>query len=75
MLNIHPHYLEKDGRAEFVVLSIEKFQSLRDPLEDMEDRLDLRNAKAKEGGPDTVPLICGPTLRDGRRRKDSAIVY
>jgi len=56
MMNIHPNYLKKDGRVEFVVLSVEEFQSLRDHLEDMEDLLDLRNAKAEEGDAPTVTL-------------------
>lgn len=50
-MELHPIYLEKDGRTEFVVLSIEEYQSLRDHLEDMEDLLDLRNAKAEERRP------------------------
>lgn len=31
-MELHPNYLEKDGRTEFVVLSIEESQSLRDHL-------------------------------------------
>lgn len=56
MIEIHPNYIQKEGRTEFVVLSIEDFQSLRDHIEDMEDLLDLRNAKAEEGGAPTVTL-------------------
>lgn len=47
---------KKDGRAEFVVLSVEEFQALRDQLEDLVDLLDLRHAKEEEGGAPTVPL-------------------
>ena len=43
-------------RAEFVVLSIEEYQSLREHLEDMEDLLDLRSAKAEEWNAPTVML-------------------
>ena len=56
MIEIHPNYIEKNGRAEFVVLSIEEFQSLQDYLEDMEDLLDLRRAKTEEGDAPTVTL-------------------
>ena len=30
MMDIHPNYLKKDGRPEFVVLSVEEFESLRE---------------------------------------------
>ncbi len=56
MIEIHPSYLEKNGRPEFVVLPIEEFQLLRDYLEDMEDLLDLRKAKEEEGNAPTTPL-------------------
>lgn len=56
MIDIHPHYIEKNGRTEFVVLPIEEFQSLKEHLEDMEDLLDLRKAKEAEGKADTTPL-------------------
>jgi hypothetical protein len=56
MTEIHPSYLEKNGRTEFVVLPIEEFQLLRDYLEDTEDLLDLRKAKEEEGNAPTTPL-------------------
>jgi PHD/YefM family antitoxin component YafN of YafNO toxin-antitoxin module len=56
MIEIHPNYIQKEGRTEFVVLSIEEFQSLREHIEDMEDLLDLRNAKVEEGNAPTVAL-------------------
>ncbi len=56
MLELHPNYIEKNGRAEFVVLAVEEFQALRNQLEDLEDLLDLRNAKEEEGNEPTVTL-------------------
>lgn len=56
MLELHPNYIEKNGHTEFVVLPIEEFQALRNQLEDLEDLLDLRNAKEEEGKAPTVPL-------------------
>ena len=56
MLELHPNYIEKNGRAEFVVLAIEEFQALRDQLEDLEDLLDLRNAKKEQAEAPTVTL-------------------
>jgi len=56
MIEIHPSFIERDGRTEFVVLPIEEYRSLRDHLEEMEDLLDLRTAKIEEGAADTIPL-------------------
>ncbi|HDP34081.1 MAG TPA: type II toxin-antitoxin system Phd/YefM family antitoxin [Candidatus Hydrogenedentes bacterium] len=56
MLDIHPSYIEKDGRAEFVVLAIEEFQALQQQMEDLEDLLDLRNAKQEEADAPTITL-------------------
>jgi len=56
MIKIHPSYIEKNGRAEYVVLPIEEFESLREYLEDMEDLLELRKAKAEEGAAETISL-------------------
>jgi len=50
MLDLHPNYLEKNGKKEFVVLPVEEYESLQAHLEDMEDLLDLRKAIAEEGG-------------------------
>lgn len=56
MLDIHPNYIEKNGRTEFVILTIEEFNSLQSQLEDMEDLLDLRRAKEKEENAPTITL-------------------
>ncbi len=56
MFELHPSYLDKDGKTEFVTLSIEEFQSLKEHLEDMEDLLDLRSAKREEGELPTLSL-------------------
>ncbi len=41
-------FIEKKGKKEFVVISIEEYERIRDTLEDYEDLIDLRKAKAKE---------------------------
>jgi hypothetical protein len=43
-------------RAQFDVLSIEEYQFLREHLDDMEDLLDLRSAKAEKRNAPTVAL-------------------
>ncbi|MDD5530368.1 MAG: type II toxin-antitoxin system Phd/YefM family antitoxin [bacterium] len=48
MITLHPEYLLKKGKKEFVILPYEEFSSLKDLLEDMDDLLDLRKAKKRE---------------------------
>jgi len=56
MLELHPQLIEKNGRAEFVVLSSEEYQSLLEYVEDMEDLLELRQSKAEAGTEETISL-------------------
>jgi hypothetical protein len=49
MVQLHPSFLEKNGKTEFVVLPIEEFENLKLYLEDLEDLLDLRKAIQEEG--------------------------
>lgn len=48
MITLHPEFLKKEGRNEFVVLPYEEFVALQELLEDAEDVLDLRTAKQEE---------------------------
>lgn len=56
MMTLHPEILVKDGKKQFAVLPYEEFVSLKERLEDMEDLLQLRNAKKAEAWKPTVPL-------------------
>lgn len=42
--------LEKDGKKEFVILSWEDFEEIREMLEDYDDLKELRKAKAVSKG-------------------------
>jgi hypothetical protein len=53
---LHPEFLRKDGKPEFVVLPYEEFVAIQEMLEDATDLLELRNAKRDEGGAPTVSL-------------------
>ena len=55
-MNLHPQYIEKNGRDEYVILPIEEFQAVTRSLEDYQDLQDLRNAKEAEGGAATKSL-------------------
>lgn len=48
MVKLHPSFLERDGKTQFVVLPVEDYKSLRAYLEDLEDLLDLRKAIEEE---------------------------
>ena len=47
-MKLHPEFLTKNGRKEFVILTYEEFTALQARLADAEDLLDLRRAKRTE---------------------------
>lgn len=55
-LKLHPEFLEKNGKKEFVVLTYEEFVALQEVLEDAQDLLTLRAAKAAKGDGPTLSL-------------------
>jgi len=56
MIDLHPEFLKKNGKNEFVVLPYEEFVRVQELLEDVEDILALREAKAEDGGKASVSL-------------------
>ena len=56
MLKLHPNYINKDGKHEFVVLPYEEFTLIKELLEDYQDLHDLREAKKAEGDKPGIPL-------------------
>ena len=62
MIELHPEILRKNGKKEFVVLPYDEFEAMKELLEDAEDLLELRRARARDnGGP-------GLSVGDARRR-------
>lgn len=53
---LHPEILSKNGRKEFAVLPYEEYLALQEWLADVEDLLDLRDAKDAEHDAPTVSL-------------------
>jgi hypothetical protein len=47
--DLHPQIIEKNGSRESVLLPYAEYLALREWMEDMEDLLDLREAKRAEG--------------------------
>jgi hypothetical protein len=54
---LHPEILAKNGRNEFAVLPYEEFVALEEWLTDVEDLLDLRDAKQAEHDAHTTSLV------------------
>jgi PHD/YefM family antitoxin component YafN of YafNO toxin-antitoxin module len=52
-LVLHPEFLVKNGKREFVVLPYEEFEVLQEVLEVLE----LREAKAQEADAPTIPWM------------------
>lgn len=48
MIELHPEFLKKNGKNEFVVLPYEEFVALQELLEDAEDLLLLEQAKRED---------------------------
>jgi PHD/YefM family antitoxin component YafN of YafNO toxin-antitoxin module len=55
-LELHPEFLKKNGKNEFVVLSYEEFEMIRKALEDVEDLKILREAKAQSQNSPSIPF-------------------
>ncbi len=59
MPKLRPHFLIKNGKKEFVILTYEEFVALQERLADAEDLIELRKAKKAEGKLKSVPLAIG----------------
>lgn len=55
-MELHPQYIEHNGKQEYVVLPITEFQKIQEMLEDAEDLLILRAAKAESKPSERIPL-------------------
>ncbi len=53
---LHPEILTKNGRKEFAVLPYEEFLALQEWFAEIEDLLDLRDAKQAEHAAPTISL-------------------
>ena len=55
-IDLHPEFLTKDGEREFAVLPYREFVALREWLEDVEDLLDLREARKSDDNSPSISL-------------------
>ena len=55
-LELHPEFLKKNGRNQFVVLPYDEFVRLQEELDDLADIRALDEARAKEGHLPGIPL-------------------
>ena len=56
MITLHPRFLTRNGKREFVVLPYEEFSALQEALADAEDLRELRAAKLSEVDAPTLSL-------------------
>ncbi|CBN58266.1 type II toxin-antitoxin system prevent-host-death family antitoxin [Kamptonema animale CS-326] len=56
MIPLHPEFITKNGKKEFVVIPYEEFEALQELIADMEDLMDLRKAKEEDVNQPSVPL-------------------
>ena len=49
-IELHPEFLRKNGEPEFAVLPYAEYRALEEWLEDVEDILDLREARREDSG-------------------------
>jgi hypothetical protein len=54
--DLHPQIIEKNGSKESVLLPYSEYLALREWIEDMEDLLEIREAKRAEGNIPGHPL-------------------
>ena len=72
-LKVKPEYLSKRGRREFVVLTVEDFDRMKEALEDAEDLRALRKATARNAkAAYYTPLQMERRLRARSTRKTKA---
>lgn len=50
MTLLHPQFIKKDDKCDYVILSFEEFKKVQEALEDYEDLVDLREAKKDSDG-------------------------
>jgi hypothetical protein len=49
-VELHPSFIEREGKKEYAVIPIEEFERLQDFLEDAQDLFALRQAKTEDNG-------------------------
>ena len=56
VIELHPEFLTKNGEREYAVLPYGEFIALQEWLEDVDDILDLRDARAEDAGKHNMTL-------------------
>jgi len=55
-MDLKPQVIKKDGKEEYVVLPYDEFLKIEQILEDYEDLIDLRKAKAETINEPSIPF-------------------
>ncbi len=56
MITIEPEILKRNNKAEFAILDYNEYQKLLEYIQDLEDLVDLRKAKADTKNETTISL-------------------
>ncbi len=56
LIKLHPKYIEKKGKKEFVIISYDEFCRIEEKLTDYEDLIELRKIKKSEKNKKTKSL-------------------
>lgn len=56
MINLHPNFLEFEGRKAFVILPYDEYLEIEEQLQELEDIRVLRQAKTLEADAPTISL-------------------
>ncbi|WP_341739209.1 MAG: type II toxin-antitoxin system prevent-host-death family antitoxin [Microcoleus sp.] len=56
MIQLHPEFITKNGKKEFAVIPYEEFEALQELIADLEDLMDLREAKEEDANQPSVSL-------------------
>jgi PHD/YefM family antitoxin component YafN of YafNO toxin-antitoxin module len=62
MRKLKPEFLKKNGRTEFVVLTFEDYEAMREMVEDARDLVLIREARSRNGA------AKGITIQEMKRR-------
>ena len=56
MRKLRPEYLKKNGRTEFVVLTVEDYEEMRETIEEARDLVLIREARRRNGKSSGISL-------------------
>ncbi len=72
MVKLNPKFLEENGKAKFVILTMGDYKAIQEALEDAEDARILDEAKRRHGNGPLIPFAEAKRQLAARRRGKSS---